>query len=156
MKKKWNGVAFSHGFSFINDWKHQPCWHGRWGGEGSHMRGHQMAQNGQIDNFHGKKGQKVKEINVNMPCNHKRDVTTFIYIYPTWQTEQFARKGGWGVADREWPNQPKSPQWHSASILRFFWWKRWTVSDSDTDSHAKMSEGINHVYTHGEGLRGCP
>ena len=44
------------------------------------MRGHQMAQNGQIHDFHGKKGQKIKKINVNMPCNHKRDVTTFIYI----------------------------------------------------------------------------
>ena len=28
--------------------------------------------------------------------------------------------------------------------------------DSDTDSLSKMSEGINHVYTDGEGLRGCP
>ena len=39
-----------------------------------------MPQNGQIHDFHAKKGQKVKEINVNVPCNHKRDVTTFIYI----------------------------------------------------------------------------
>ena len=44
------------------------------------MSGPQMAQNGQIHDFHGKKGQKVKEINVNMPCHHKCDITTCIYI----------------------------------------------------------------------------
>ena len=44
------------------------------------MSGPQMAQNGQIHDFHGKKDQKVKEINVNMPCHHKCDITTCIYI----------------------------------------------------------------------------
>ena len=39
------------------------------------MRGHQMAQNGQIHDFHCKKGQTVKEINANMPSNDKCDET---------------------------------------------------------------------------------
>ena len=44
------------------------------------MRGHQMAQNGQIHDFHSIKGKKVKEINANMPQNDKCDVTACIYI----------------------------------------------------------------------------
>ena len=44
------------------------------------MRGHQMAQNSQTHDFHCKKGQKVKEINANMPLNDKCDVTAWIYI----------------------------------------------------------------------------
>ena len=39
-----------------------------------------MAQNGQIHDFYGKMGQKVKEINVNMPHNHKCDITTCIHF----------------------------------------------------------------------------
>ena len=40
------------------------------------MRGHQLAQNGQIHDFHCKKG---KEINANMLYNEIQDVTAQIY-----------------------------------------------------------------------------
>ena len=100
-----------------------------------------MAQNGQIHDFHGKKGQKVKKINAIMPKNDKCAVTACIYIKFDRMNNLPAR----GVEGLPIEGD-RMDQNHQIGKDERLW--------IQTHSLAKMFGGINCVYTDGEGLRG--